>query len=132
MLQNSGTTPGWSNLKGRFSPWGQVPTLCAAFLFPPTDGQNTLCCSLSLLTNWTVVPCCTTRMCGAKARFFWPMVASCVGGGNVLPGMASTYTTDCPGDTFPAIVPAKLALAADAISSSVNKQLRVMSIPSPG
>ena len=42
--------------------------------------------------------------------------------------MASTYTTDCPGDTFPSIVPAKPVVAIAVINRSANKRLRVMTV----
>src|ERR1039458_3712974 len=95
-LQNSGTIPGLSNLKDWLCPLGQVPMLCPSFLLPLMEGQKTLCATLSLLRNSTVVPCSTTTMCGTNIRPFWSMMTCTVGVGKVLPATASTYTTDSP------------------------------------
>src|SRR5450755_2269739 len=89
-LQSSETTPGLSNLKLRDSPLGQVPKLCPSFLLPLIEGQKMLCCTLSLLLNWTVVPTGTTRMCGWNKSAFWSITTGLAGTGNVLPAIAST------------------------------------------
>src|SRR3989442_3665865 len=130
-LHSSGTAPRVSNLKERFSPFGQVPRLCPSFLLPPTEVQKTLCATLSLFRKSTVVPTCTRVICGWKSRPFWSTTGCCAGAGKVLPAMASTKTTDSPAtpETFPLMVPAFAATVSAATTTSAIRALRFMISP---
>ena len=101
-----------------------MPTLCAA-LFASDSGPNNVVLLIVIVWSGPSFLVARPECYGTKAGFFWPMTASCVGGGNVLPSYGVNIDDGLSGRHFPSIVPTRLAVAADAINSSVNKQLRV-------